>query len=278
MHLPRGDERRPNVQGYLSPAVCVVVLFLTPSCRANQAADVTADTLGIPIGDSVVNLVVHRSDRPGLTYLNVHDDENTAVEAAVAVVRTFGGAVYELQHGGERNLTFQLGDSSYTVDPNRIFTPAGIDATLARHGTAHPAAHDAVGLFADSLLQAVGLRDLDAVVTVHNNTDDGYSALSYAEGGAYAEDAELTHLVSDRDPDDFFFVTSHELFASLQATGANVILQDNSSVRDDGSLSVLAGQEGLPYVNVEAQHGHVETQRRMIESLRSIVIEKSTTH
>lgn len=45
------------------------------------------------------------------------------------------------------------------------------------------------------------------------------------------------------------------------------MLQDNVQVTDDGSLSVRAARNGLPYVNVEAQHGHREQQVRMLEAL-----------
>lgn len=275
MRLHRRDRGGTPGHGLVSTfASTALILLLSLSCRADSVEDVRTDTVIIPIGDSEAHLIVHRSDKPGLTYLNLHDDENTAVEAAVALIRAHGGTVYELQHEGERNLTFQLGESSYTVDPNRIFTPQGIEATLIRHGNVQPPAHAAVALFSDSLLRAVNIWSLDVVVTIHNNTEKGYSALSYGEDGDYADDAAFTHLAPDKDPDDFFFVTSRELFVALQSTGENVILQDNTNVRDDGSLSVLAAREGLPYVNVEAQHGHFERQLRMLESIHTLASER----
>ncbi len=79
--------------------------------------------------------------------------------------------------------------------------------------------------------------------------------------------AARVHLEPGRDADDFFFVTDPGWFDRLAALGFNVVLQDNTGVTDDGSLSVLAGRLGIPYVNVEAQHGHVKTQRRMLEAL-----------
>ncbi len=261
------DSRRRCGPRYGATFAALAVIVLAASCRENNASDVSTERIPIPIGESVIDLVVHRSSKPGLAYLNLHDDENTAVEAAIAVIRTHGGIVYELQHGGERNVTFRLRGDSHTVDPNRIFTRRGIDSTLEQYGIANADARNAVKSFADSLLSAVSLRQWDVIVTIHNNTDEGYSARSYAEGGELARDAEHTHLVPDGDPDDFFFVTSHELYETLRDAGANVILQDNVNARDDGSLSILAGREGLPYVNVEAQHGHLEKQRKMLATL-----------
>jgi len=38
----------------------------------------------------------------------------------------------------------------------------------------------------------------------------------------------------------------------MKAQLLNVVLQSNTSVTDDGSLSVYAAQQGKPYINCEA--------------------------
>ena len=38
-----------------------------------------------------------------------------------------------------------------------------------------------------------------------------------------------------------------------------------------GSLSVLAGLKGIPYVNVEAQQGHLREQRKMLGALFTLI-------
>ena len=233
--------------------------------------DVSTERISLPIGDSRVDLVEHRSDVPGLTYVNLHDDENTAVEAALAVIRNRGGIVYELQHGGDRNLTFRLNGSQYTIDPNRVFTDTGVSATLASHGNSNADARAAVRAFSDTLLYHIGFRELAFIITIHNNSENGYSSLSYADGGDLSGDARAVHLSSDEDPDNFYFVTSEQLFNTLQAHSVNVVLQDNIYVLDDGSLSVIAGREGIPYVNTEAQHGEVDVQRGMLERLHGLL-------
>lgn len=226
--------------------------------------DISEDRIPLQVGSTTVDVVVHTASSPGLTYINLHDDENTAVQAAMQVLEQHGGTLIELQHGGERNVRFDLDDSTYAFDPNRIFTRAGVDSTLSRHGRLSPAASDAVAGFADSLLSIIGLDDRSTVVTVHNNTEDGYSARQYMEGGRYAVDARFVHIAAGIDADDFFFVTSDELYQSLRAQEFNVVMQDNALVTDDGSLSVLCGRRGIPYVNAEAQHGHLEEQQRML--------------
>ncbi|QXD15577.1 hypothetical protein GQ464_001135 [Rhodocaloribacter litoris] len=228
---------------------------------------VVEDVTTVPVGAGAVEVVVTESGRPGRTFLSLHDDENTAVEAARAVIRRHGGRLVELRHTGERNITFTLGDTTYTFDPNRMFTPAGIEATLRRFGAFSPAAAAEVRRLAEAVLVRAGLDTLSLVVAVHNNTDENYSAASYLPGGSEDGNAVEVFIADGSDPDDFFFVTERGLFEVVRAAGFNVVLQDNARATDDGSLSVYCGRRGIPYVNVEAEYGHRDVQERMLAFL-----------
>ena len=236
----------------------------------------SADTLAVAAGETPVRLVVHTvpggAGRPAVNMLNVHDDEGTSVEAALGVVREQGGRVVEAVHTGERNLTFAVGGQRFTADPNRMFTDAGRRRTLAPD--AGPAALAALAAFADTVLAVYTAAPTPVVVTLHNNTPDGYSAQSYGPGGEYASDAAAVTVRPGSDPDDFFFVTDRALYDALVAEGFNAVLQDNAAATDDGSLSVWAAQQGVPYVNVEAQRGHRAEQARMIRALLSVLAER----
>jgi hypothetical protein len=152
-------------------------------------------------------------------------------------------------------------------DPNRIFTDEGAARTLAAEGCFSKTALERVRRFALDLLALYRFDELALVVTLHNNGEDGYSLESYVDGGIYADDAAKVHHEPGTDPDDFFFVTDLTLFELMSDRGLNVVLQDNDRVTDDGSLSVLAGRAGIPYVNVEAQEGHLREQIEMIETV-----------
>ena len=67
------------------------------------------------------------------------------------------------------------------------------------------------------------------------------------------------------------FVTDRALYDALVGEGFNAVLQDNDAATDDGSLSVWAAREGVPYVNVEAQHGHRAEQAAMIDALVGVL-------
>lgn len=251
--------------------IFAALAVLSASC--SDQYEIVTERFPLPIGESSVDLVVHRSVQPGLSYLNLHDNENTAVDAALAILREEGGTLYELAHTGERNISFQLGDTTFAADPNRIFTERGIDSTLARHGAVSARARGAVRAFSGALLHRLEFSTSSLIVTVHNNSDDRYSVLSYVDGGELAIDALFVYVGGDDDPDDFYFVTSEMLYNELRDTGSNVVMQDNHLAEDDGSLAVLAAREGIPYVNVEAEHGHLEEQQEMVAHLHRIIME-----
>ena len=245
-----------------------------------HAADPATRSRTFAIGDARLDVVERvfaspRSDapafRPTLAFVSVHDDEETAVEAATDVLGDRGGRLVELRHTGGREVAFRLGGMEHRLDPNRIFTPAGRKATLTALSTWSQPADDVVAAFADELLSAVGVDDVDGLVALHNNTPDRYTAANYAPGGSLAADAARVHLRPGGDPDDFFFVTDPDLFDALAARGHSVVLQNEATVTDDGSLSVWCGRMGIPYVNVEAEHGHRAAQAAMLRDLVDVL-------
>ena len=218
-----------------------------------------------------MEIIAHETGVPGLTYAHMHDDENTAVAATLGTLRRRGGRLVEVRHTGKRNLRFRLGTTEHVFDPNRAFTDAGAEATLRDLGPYSKEARAAVRAFAEAFLAAVGLEALregpGLLVTVHNNKPGLYSARSYDHGGEHERDAERVRPKRETAPDDFFFVTEARHYDLLRGGPYHVVLQDNAAATDDGSLSVWAAREGLPYVNVEAQHGHLREQIDMLDYL-----------
>ncbi|MEM6783965.1 MAG: hypothetical protein AAF624_09560 [Bacteroidota bacterium] len=256
----------------------IFLLFVLVQGSPGRAQE-TQRTTTLPIGNDVVRVVV--TEQPGcdVDVLVLHDSENTGVEAAQAVIAERGGRLVDLQHTGARNLTFALrtarrgGEArvdSFQVDPNRVFTGAGAGASLAGLARDTPEARRAVRRFAEHLLAIYG--EPTVVVTAHNNTEGRYAATSYATDGPYAEDGAALHIAPGADADDFFFVTDRTLFDTLAGAGFNAVLQADAAT-DDGSLSVWAAQQGVPYVNVEAQHGHLAEQTRMMHALWDVLCE-----
>lgn len=226
------------------------------------------------LGDSTIIFKSYIVNKAKTIYFNLHDDENTAVEATKQIFDKINGTFIEIKASGKRLIRFNIDTSVYTFDPNRIFTPAGRKATLERYSHYTPQADSAVEKFASYITDSL-LQHADIIIALHNNTPDNYSILSYAENGEYAGDAAKVYINPQQDPDDFFYLTQDDFYKKISQKGYNVLLQDNTKVTDDGSLSVYCGAKGIKYINVEAQKGHIRQQKAMIQALQDIISTKT---
>jgi len=240
------------------------------SCHSAVPDQLAQEDFLRSIGETQVSIQSQESPGSGLVLINLHDDENTGVEAAQHLLRQKGGRLIQLKHEGTRLISFELEETTFKFDPNRMFTDKGARLTLEKHGSFSEKALKAVRTFSEDVLEICHFDKLSLVVTLHNNSDQGYSLESYVGGALYESDARDIYLESRTDTDDFFFVTDAELSESLRKKRVNVVLQDNDNVTDDGSLSVLAGRRDIPYINVEAQEGHFQQQLEMLKSVYAL--------
>jgi hypothetical protein len=258
--------RRLNARRRLVQAVLVAAL---PRI-ARTAPGSDAETLHpVALGETTVSLLVRHAGVGGLRYVSLHENEHTAVEAASTLLRTGPGTLIELRSRRTRLVTFRDGARSYAFDPNRIFTDAGLEKTLRRYSSYTPAAAVAVRALRDAVLALIEGRPDEPVVALHNNVGGRYSIHQYAPHGDHADDVQVLAAPLDRDPEDFFLVTRAAHFERLRDAGFNVVLQ-NDHPADDGSLAVWAQQQRRAYVNVEARHGRVQEQLRMLRAVAAL--------
>ena len=240
-----------------------------PDRKANPQVEFTLQKVAFQIGETKIHAQLRQFGANRLTMVNVHDDEQTSVDAAVAVMEQQGGRLVELTHTGKRRVVFALNGKTYSIDPNRIFSKAGVRFTVRREdqrdGTVPAEAHAAVEQFASQFISYFELDRQPGIIALHNNGEGGLSIHTYEPGGEWAADTDELHVSPSADPDDFYYVTDKRYSDELNKRQFNVILQDNSIKRDDGSLSVFSGRRGIPYINVETQPEHLEEQIRMIK-------------
>lgn len=140
-----------------------LLCILLYSCSQSQDSLWSETVRTFTLGDSTVSLLVHRTTKPGLLYYNMHDDESTSVDAAKEIVEENGGILYELVHTGRRYFGFNYDSAYYNIDPNRIYTDAGVWRELRR-----------VAL-RDSAIQAEAIRTQDTL-TLFQQRDSLISA------------------------------------------------------------------------------------------------------
>src|SRR5204863_7778372 len=107
-------------------------------------------------------------------YINLHDDEITAVNGAKKLLERKGGYLIKIENYKTRNIRFKLDGKYYTIDPNRMFSRAGIARSLIIFGTTSPKAIDEIEKFATRVLQLIPPNP-SWIIALHNNTNGKYS-------------------------------------------------------------------------------------------------------
>ena len=224
-----------------------------------------------PLGDDQIHVVVHQRGAPWPTMVNIHDDENTSVEAGLANINRLGGRLIELVHSGERLVTFHADGERFSFDPNRIFSDTGIEDTLTKESHYSKPAHAAIKSFAASYLGQFALDREPAIIALHNTVDGIFSVESFVPSGYLGSNAALVHVSAKRSKFDFFYVTEQTFYNYLVKRDFNVVLQDNTNVTDDGSMSVHFSRKSIPYINIEAKMGHLQNQIEMVNAAREML-------
>src|SRR5262245_17517946 len=111
-----------------------------------------ANTYPIRLGDTRI-FVIRQFVGKGKTLVHLHENEATALEAAVFYLNCRGGTLITLKHSGERNVVFYLKRRRYEFDPNRIFTDRGIKKSLKKFGSYSIAAHQEVQKLREKIIR-----------------------------------------------------------------------------------------------------------------------------
>ncbi len=227
------------------------------------------DTISYELsGEKIQFKIYNPKDPTGVLYYNMHDNENTAVEAMDSILKKYEGKFIELQFKGKRLVGGWLNQQRYFwVDPNRIYTDLGIYKTLRKFNSYNAYSRKAVKAFGQFITDSL-LKDAKIIIAMHNN-QNGYSLNHYKKGAVYASSAAKYHHNPRRSPHDFFYVVDSSLYEFVVQHGFNAVLQNAETVQDDGSLSVYCANQGIHYVNIEAKAGHLAEQIEMLELLQT---------
>jgi hypothetical protein len=245
---------------------------LAASAGRLHAAEEVRSERTVELGQTRVRVVVAEVKKKGeraLIYFHPHENEHASALVTRHIIQQFGGRLVEVRSEGDRLITFHLQGTTYSFDPNRMFTDLGLAHSLNHFGpTSEPALECA------RKLRIAVLGEFDngktPIVAVHNNAEDGVSVLSYRRGGPYSEQAAKVAMNPKEHAHNFFVVLNDDLFDRLHHLGYNTVLQSKEPA-DDGSLSVYCAQNHWPYVNVEAAEGDISQQQRMMETLVDVL-------
>jgi len=190
-------------------------------------------------------------------YLLIHGNEETARAVLTRFMETQEGVAYLIE-GHTRNVPVDSGE----IDPNRLFSRAGAEASLKNLNAGwtpeqREAALRTLDRGREHLVRALLPPARGVLVALHNNSEE-YSV---------ADEVSVSDATSLREPGNphaFFLCTDPADFAILSQSPYNVVLQHDQPRQDDGSLSRLAAQRGVRYVNLEVRLGNSDRQTEML--------------
>jgi hypothetical protein len=278
------------------------VIVLLAALSAEAAA--VKSTRMLFLGETGVKINIYENPARRITFFAPHYNERQAARAAREAVDAFGGRLIEIESFDERgrparHIKFRFGGRIYSIDPNRIYTENGRACGSA------PDAEAAVRNFAEDLLKIIlapdgkTLREGEKfIVAVHTNADldakekaarkTDLTAAAFVRstgaegfsGGAYQEQADGVYLSNaEDDADNFVFLSTPAFIGHFAEKGFNVVvqksparLQTQNCRVDDGSLSVYAAREQIPYINLEADGTTgAPRQKQMLEAVYELL-------
>ena len=116
---------------------------------------------------------------------------------------------------------------------------------------------DAIDKDRPSFLNAIFPSNGGLLIALHNNYK-GYNI--YQEISI----SDSTSIKKDQNPRDFYLCTNREDFNLLAKSPYNVVLQEKSPIKDNGSLSWAAINNNVRYINIETRLGWLSVQKRML--------------
>lgn len=248
--------------------ILFVALSVFTLCEAQQSNNEKINVF--KLGNTKIQLVENQTgSKSKIIFVNVHEDEQTSIDVLKGYSSEQEINYCYLSHDSVRRLTFESRDNRFSIDPNRIFTKKGVKRTIQGNVAWKKREVRQVKRFGVRLSrQIIGIN---YTIALHNNTPDNYSILSYLPDGDESGNTQEVYVNSEMDPDDFVYTTDSLLFNELKVLKINTILQKENPV-DDGSLSVLCGMKGIPYANIETEHGHYEEQLELVRIVHDIVL------
>jgi hypothetical protein len=216
-------------------------------------------------------IIQNNKARRGPVWAILHDNENSAFDAALYAVSRYGGKMVALETGEGRSFDGQ--------DPNRNFGASSKITAPCRNMTAHPA---------PAFTNAIN-RHFDPrypVLTMHSN-DNGYAGAGGAGHiSARRTSATMKGIMSPNpsgtlsDEDNAVLTAgtvpfdqnkkAQKLAAYLGGQGINMIYEHVRTNTNDCSFSFHVKLNNLgDYYNIEVEHGRVEDQKQILDVLMS---------
>jgi len=190
-------------------------------------------------------------------YIWLHGDEQTARIALENHMKKNQGKAF-LVEGILRESEFYGG----IIDLNRVFSTLGAKANIQKYNPTWTRIQKQERLLIIEKDRKIFFKNIfpkngELLIALHNNYK-GYNINK--ELGR----SDAISIKKDQNPRDFFICTSRSDFEILSQSPFNVVFQEKSPKKDDGSLSWAAIRNDIRYINIETRLGWLSQQNKML--------------
>ena len=191
-------------------------------------------------------------------YIWLHGDEKTAEMALTYHIQNYNGIAFFID-----NKTREIPYKSTIIDPNRIFSRNGTYHALKKFQPswapgALKKALDEIDLERKAFLNILMPPKGGLLIALHNNFR-GYNVMDEEKN------SQQTSIKESQNLRDFIICTDLNDFKKLAEGPFNVVLQNKTTIADDGSLSWEVLRRGVRYLNVETRLGYLTQQKKMLK-------------
>jgi hypothetical protein len=193
-------------------------------------------------------------------FIWIHGDEKTAAILLKRHLKDNYGTAFLIENNKR-----EVYINDYMVDPNRIFSKAGVEKNLIKfNGNISKTAIDKmVNLIANDkeiFFDRITPPNRGLLIALHNNLH------TYTIEDEIPLSTEIS-LKNSEHPHhhNFFICTNRDDYNLLSKSPYNVVLQETDPEEDNGSLSWFANRKGVRFINIETRLGYLSTQTKMLQ-------------
>jgi hypothetical protein len=193
-------------------------------------------------------------------FIWIHGDEKTAAILLKRHLKDNYGTAFLIENNKR-----EVYINDYMVDPNRIFSKAGVEKNLIKfNGNISKTAIDKmVNLIANDkeiFFDRITPPNRGLLIALHNNLH------AYTIEDEIPLSTEIS-LKNSEHPHhhNFFICTNRDDYNLLSKSPYNVVLQETDPEEDNGSLSWFANRKGVRFINIETRLGYLSTQTKMLQ-------------
>ena len=205
-----------------------------------------------------IEFEIKKNGFSNVSYILIHGDEETARMLLTEHIKENQGRAFFIK---SKKREVPLGPT--IVDPNRIFSKVGATKALKKFKPFWDPSklelllaelNDYRNKFLFNLFPSEG----GVLIALHNNFR-GYNV------NKELENSQLYSIRKEQNPRDFIICTDLRDYKKLKQGPYNVVLQNVIEEKNNGSLSWVALENGVRYINIEARLGWLSQQRKMLE-------------